>query len=78
MWASDAAGLACLASNRRQGIDQRLEDHRIVAMDPCDAEHQRDALAIRDEVAPAAEFALVRGIRPCVRAPGGWERWLYL
>ena len=66
-----AARPARLAAHGRQGVYQLLEDHRIMAVGPGDAEHQRDALAIRDEVALAAEFAPVRGVGPCVRAPRG-------
>jgi hypothetical protein len=40
-----------------------------------DTEHQRDAFAIRDEVALAAEFAAVGGIGPVCGPPGGWGRW---
>ena len=62
---------APLATHRRQGVDQLLEDHRIVAIGPGDAEDQRDALAVRDEVALAAELAPVRGVGPRVRPPRG-------
>lgn len=62
---------ASLATYRRQGVDQFLEDHGIVTVGPGDAEDQRDALAVRDEVALAAEFAPVRGVGPRVRAPRG-------
>ena len=65
------ARLASPAAHRRQGVDQFLEDHRVVAVGPGDAEDQRDALAVRDEVAFAAEFAPVRGVGPRVRAPRG-------
>jgi len=66
---------APLATHRRQGVDQFLEDHRIVTVGPSDAEDQRDALAVRDEMAFATKFAPVRGVGPRVRAPGGWARW---
>lgn len=62
---------AALAAHRWQGINQFLEDDRIMAIGPGDTEHQRDALAVRDEVALAAEFAAVRGVGACVRAPRG-------
>ena len=62
---------AWLAAHGRQGVYQLLEDHRIMAVGSGDAEHQRDALAVRDDVALAAEFAPVRGVGPCVRAPRG-------
>lgn len=69
---------AWLAAHGRQSIHQRLEDHRIMAVGPGDAEHHRDALAVRDQVALGAEFAPVRRVGPCVRPPGGWARWLHL
>lgn len=56
-------------------VNQLLEDNRIVTIGSRDAEHQRDAPAVRDQMAFAAELASVRGIRPGVRAPGGWARW---
>jgi hypothetical protein len=62
---------ARLAAHARQGVDQLLKDHRIMAIGPGDAKHQWDALAVRDEVALAAKFAPVRGVGPCVRAPRG-------
>ena len=62
---------APLATHRRHSVDQLLEDHRIVTIGPGDAEDQRDALAVRDEVALAAEFAPVRRVGPGVRAPRG-------
>lgn len=70
-----AAWPARFTAHGRQGIDQLFEDHRIMAVGARDAEHQRDTLAVRDQVALAAELAPVRGVEPCVRAPGGWERW---
>jgi len=66
-----AARPAWLATHSRQGIDQLLEDHRIMPVGPGNAEHQRDALAVRDDVTFAAEFAPVRGVGACVRAPRG-------
>jgi len=66
---------APLATDGRQGVDQLLEDHRVMPVGTGDAKDQRDALAVRGEVALAAEFAPVRGIGPRVRAPGGWARW---
>ena len=44
---------ARLAAHGSQGVYQLLENHRIMAVGPGDAEHQRDALAVRDEVALA-------------------------
>lgn len=62
---------AWLATHGRQGIHQCLEDHRIMAIGSGDAKHQRDALSVRDQMAFAAEFAPVRRVGPCVRAPRG-------
>lgn len=64
-----------LAAHRRQGVDEFVEDHRIVTVGPSDAEDQRDALAVCDEVALAAKLAPVRGVGPRVGPPGGWARW---
>uniref|UniRef100_C5CKH2 Uncharacterized protein n=1 Tax=Variovorax paradoxus (strain S110) TaxID=543728 RepID=C5CKH2_VARPS len=58
-------------AHRRQGVDQFLEDHRIVTVRSSDSEDQRDALTVRDEVALAAQFAPVRGVGPRVRPPRG-------
>lgn len=69
--AGPAAWPAWLATHRWQGVNQRIEDHRIVTVGASDTEHQRDALAVRDEVALAAKFASVRGIGARVRAPRG-------
>ncbi len=66
---------ARLTTHRRQGVDQFLEDHRIVAVGARDTEDQRDALGVRDEVALAAELAPVRGLGPVCGPPGGWARW---
>ncbi len=66
-----------LAAHRWQSINQFFENHRIMAVGPGDAERQRDALAIRNEVALAAELAPVRGVGACVRAPRGWAHWLH-
>ncbi len=62
---------AWLATHGRQGIDQFLKDHRTMAVGSGDAKRQRDALAVCDDVALAAEFAPVRGIGPCMQAPRG-------
>ena len=64
---------ASLATHRRQRIDQLIEDHRVMAVGPGDARRQRDALAVRDEVALAAEFAPVRRVGARVRAPRGLD-----
>lgn len=60
-----------LAAYRRQGIDQRLEDHRVMPVGPGDAEHHRDTLGVRDDMALAAQLAPVRRVGACVRAPRG-------
>ncbi len=70
-FARPAARPSSLAAHRRQGVDQFVEDHRIVTVGPSDAEDQRDALAVRDEVALAAKLAPVGGVGPRVRAPRG-------
>lgn len=67
---------ASLATYRRQGIDQLLEDHRVMPVGPGDAEHHRDALSVRDDVVLAAKLAPIRRVGACVRPPGGWARWL--
>lgn len=62
---------AALAAHRWQCINQILEHHRVMAVGPGDAKDQRDALAVREDVALAAEFSPVRGVGPRVRAPRG-------
>jgi hypothetical protein len=62
---------AALAAHVWQRIHQLFEDHRIVTVGSSNAEDQRDALAVREEVALAAEFAPVRGVGACVRTPRG-------
>ncbi len=47
--AGPAAQPAWLATNSREGIDQFLEDHRIMPVGTGDAKHQRDALAVRNQ-----------------------------
>lgn len=66
-----AARPAAPAAYTRQRIDQFFEDHRVMSVGPGDAEDQRNALAVRDDVALAAEFASIRGVRARVRAPRG-------
>lgn len=61
---------ASFAARTRQGIDEFLKDHPIVMVDPGDGKDQRDALAVRDEVALAAEFAPILGLGPRVRTLG--------
>lgn len=60
-----------LAAHGWQGVNQLIEDHRIVTVGSGDAEHQRDALTLRDEMALSAKFASVSGIGARVRAPRG-------
>mgnify|MGYP003617906766 FL=1 len=59
------------ATHRWQGIDQLLEHHRVMPVGARDAEDQRDALAVRDDVALAAELAPVRRVGAGVLAPRG-------
>lgn len=66
-----AARSARLAAHRWQGVNQLTEDHRIVTVGSGDAEHQRDALAVRDDMALAAKLSSVRGIGARARAPRG-------
>jgi hypothetical protein len=75
-----AARSAWLATHRWQGVNQLIEDHRIVTIGSCDAKDQRDALAFRDEMALAAKLSSVRRIGARVRAPRGLatqygQRW---
>ena len=60
-----------LAGHSRQRIDQRLEEHRVVAVGAGNAEHERDTLGVGHEVAFAAELAPVRRVGPGVQAPRG-------
>ena len=62
---------ATRAGNRRQGIDQLFEDYGVVTIGPGHAEHQRDTLSVRDDVAFATELATVSRVRSCVQAPRG-------
>jgi len=64
---------ASLARDPRYGIHEFLEHHRIVPVCASDAEHQRDALPVRDEMAFAAELAPVGRVGPRVRAPRGLD-----
>lgn len=66
-----AARSTWLATHRWQGVNQLIEDHRIVTIGSCDAKDQRDALAVRDEMALAAKLSSVPGIGARVRAPRG-------
>lgn len=74
-FAGPAAWPASLARDRRQGVNQFVEYYRVVAIGPGNAEHHRDALAVRDEVAFAAQFPPVRRVGASVRAPRGLVRW---
>ena len=64
-------GPTAIAAHRRQGIDQLLEHYRVMPIGACDAKDQRDALAVRDDVALAAELAPVRRVGAGVSAPRG-------
>jgi len=66
-----ASGPTATAAHHRQGIDQLLEHHRVMPVGARDAENQRDALAVRDDVALAAELAPVRRVGAGVLAPRG-------
>lgn len=60
-----------LAPDRRQGIDQFLEHHRVVPVGSGDAKRQGKAIAVDDQVSLAAEFAAIGRVRPGVGAPRG-------
>ncbi len=64
-WASRLAG------DRRQGLDQLLEDHRVMSVGSGDAERQGNAVAIGDQVPFAAELAAIGRVRPGISAPRG-------
>lgn len=66
-----ASGPATTAAHRRQGIDQLLEHDRVMPIGARDAKDRRDALALRDDVALAAELAPVRRVGASVLAPRG-------
>lgn len=70
-----ASGPTATAAHRRQGIDQLLEHYRVMPIGARDTEDQRDALAVRDDVALAAKLAPVRRVEAGVMARGGWPRW---
>lgn len=61
---------AWLARDPRYGIHEFFECHRVVPVGPRDAEHQRDALPVRDEMAFAAELAFVCRVGPGYEPPG--------
>jgi len=60
-----------LAGDWRQGIDQFLQDHRVVPVGSGHAERQGNAIAVDDQMPLAAEFAAIGRVRPGVRAPRG-------
>jgi len=64
-------GRPWLAGDRRQGIDQFLQDHRVVPVGSGHAERQGNAIAVDDQMPLAAAFAAIGRVRPGVRAPGG-------
>lgn len=66
-----AARLANAPWHRWQCVDEFFEDDRVVPVRTGHAEHHRDAVAIRDDVTFAAEFAPVCWVGPCERAPRG-------
>lgn len=66
-----APGPTTTAAHCWQGIDQFLEHYRVMAIGARDAEDQRDALAVGDDVALAAELAPVRRAGAGVLAPRG-------
>lgn len=70
-----ASGAPRLSGDRRQGIDQLLEYHRVVPVGPDHAKRQGDAIAIDDQVPLAAKLAAIGRVRPGVGAPGGRPRW---
>lgn len=60
-----------LACDTRDGVHKFLEHYRVVPVGSGHAEHQRDALPVRDEVTLAAELASIGRVGPRVRAPRG-------
>ncbi len=61
----------CLSGDRRQGIDQFFEDHRVVSVCSGHAERQGNAIAVDDQMPLAAEFAAIGRARPGVVSPRG-------
>ena len=59
------------APDSRQVVDELLEDHRVMPVGACDAEHQRDARSVSHDVTLAAELAPVGGVGARVRTPRG-------
>lgn len=68
-----ASRTAVEARHTRNGVDQCLEYHRIVAIRTRDSHRQRHASPIYNKVTLAAEFASIRWVRPCLFAPRGLE-----
>lgn len=70
-------GLVCVQPVRPAVRPASLEDHRVMAV--CvGSSHPEDqwlALSVCDDMALAAEFALVRRVGARVRTPGGWPGW---
>lgn len=66
-WASS------LASDVRDGFDQRIELGNVVTIRAGQDDRERDALRVNDEVVFAAELAPVRGIRTGFFPPGRLE-----
>jgi hypothetical protein len=60
-----------LASDRRQGIDQHLEYHRVVPVGTGHTVRQRNSVAVGDQMPFAAEFSAIGRVRAGVRAPRG-------
>jgi hypothetical protein len=63
------AGATARAEDRRDGVDQRLEEGRVVGVRRREADRQRDPVAVRDQMALRARFAAIRRIRPGLAAP---------
>lgn len=67
-----AASRAAIESwHTRDGINERFEYYRVVAIGPGDHQRQRHAAPVYDEVSLAAELAAIRWVRPGLLAPRG-------
>lgn len=64
-------GLTATAAHPWQGIAQWLEHYRVMPIGARDAKDQRDALAVRGDVALADELAPVRKVGAGVSVPRG-------
>ncbi|QKM56467.1 hypothetical protein B7759_05022 [Burkholderia glumae] len=62
---------------RRNGIERRLECHRIVAVGSHDRDGQRNAACIYDDVSLRSELAAVGRVGAGFLALRGWRRWLH-